>query len=107
MAINFQSNAAAAQSVIDSIEQKHPDVVTLALRADVGRMDECAELVGKVAKNLGGLDVVVANAVSLNFGKKKRRREPATAGGKQETCRLQACLVPTKSAWRDEESTSS
>ncbi|KAK8255158.1 short chain dehydrogenase/reductase family protein [Phyllosticta capitalensis] len=69
VAINFQSNAAAAQSVIDSIEQKHPDVVTLALRADVGRMDECAELVGKVAKTLGGLDVVVANAGYTKFSK--------------------------------------
>ncbi|KAK8218617.1 short chain dehydrogenase/reductase family protein [Phyllosticta capitalensis] len=69
VAINFQSNAAAAQSVIDSIEQKHPDVVTLALRADVGRMDECAELVGKVTKNLGGLDVVVANAGYTKFSK--------------------------------------
>ncbi|KAK7522220.1 short chain dehydrogenase/reductase [Phyllosticta citriasiana] len=67
IAINYQSNSDAATFVTNQIRERHPRVKAVALQADVGSMAECEALVERARSELGGLDVVVANAGYTKF----------------------------------------
>ncbi|KAL6693370.1 hypothetical protein J3F84DRAFT_396292 [Trichoderma pleuroticola] len=60
VAINYVSNADAAQKVADSLKE-YP-VKTFVIQGDAGKREDNVRLVQETVKNLGGLDIIVANA---------------------------------------------
>ena len=65
VAISYISNAAAAESVVADCAAM--GVKAMAFPADQGRPDDIKALVAKVVQQMGGLDIVVANAGVLEM----------------------------------------
>ncbi|WP_164103178.1 SDR family NAD(P)-dependent oxidoreductase [Candidatus Laterigemmans baculatus] len=61
VAINYRSHADEAESVREECERLGGKAVTL--QADMGDRQQAEEIVGRAAAALGGLDIVVSNAV--------------------------------------------
>lgn len=62
IAVNFQASEAVATELAKGIEEKY-GVKTTAIQADVGATAECDRCVQDAIKALGGLDIVIGNAV--------------------------------------------
>ncbi|KAL7931795.1 NAD(P)-binding protein [Trichoderma chlorosporum] len=60
VAINYVSNADAAQQVADALKE-YP-VKTFIIQGDAEKREDNARLVQETVKNFGGLDIIVANA---------------------------------------------
>ncbi|KAL6877692.1 NADP(+)-dependent dehydrogenase [Trichoderma longibrachiatum] len=60
VAINYFSNADAAQEVADSLQQY--SVKTFIVQGDAEKREDNVRIVQETVKNLGGLDIIVANA---------------------------------------------
>ncbi|KAL7905150.1 hypothetical protein GGI35DRAFT_472012 [Trichoderma velutinum] len=60
VAVNYVSNADAAQQVADSL--KEYSVKTVIIQGDAEKREDNVRLVQETVKNLGGLDIIVANA---------------------------------------------
>lgn len=60
VAITYSSSSAAAEAVVKELTAK--GVKAVAIKADATKPEEIRGLVSKVAKELGGLDIVVNNA---------------------------------------------
>ncbi|WIM09653.1 3-oxoacyl-ACP reductase family protein [Enhydrobacter sp.] len=60
VAVNFRDNAAAAQSVVETIRKAGGRA--MAVRADVSSSTEVAAMVAAVRRELGAIDVLVNNA---------------------------------------------
>ncbi|KAF3067525.1 hypothetical protein CFAM422_008527 [Trichoderma lentiforme] len=60
VAINYVSNADAAQKVADSLKE-YP-VKIFVIQGDAGKREDNVRLVQETVKNLGGLDIIIANA---------------------------------------------
>ncbi|MFO7773745.1 MAG: 3-oxoacyl-ACP reductase family protein [Dehalococcoidia bacterium] len=60
VAINYRSNDAAAQEVVDEIQRLGRKV--LALKADVGNYQDARSMVDQAVRELGGVDILVNNA---------------------------------------------
>ncbi|KAL7794286.1 NADP(+)-dependent dehydrogenase [Trichoderma ceciliae] len=61
VAINYVSNAEAAQQVADSLEEKF-SCKTFIIKGDAETREDNVRLVQETVKNFGGLDIIVANA---------------------------------------------
>ncbi len=59
--VNYVSNAAAAREVVKAVEQTGSK--SLAIKADVAVMDEVASMVGQAAQAMGGIHILVNNAL--------------------------------------------
>ena len=57
------SSEAAAQEIVKTIEAEY-GVKAFALRGDMGVEADCVRLVEESIEKLGGLDIIVSNAVS-------------------------------------------
>lgn len=62
MVINFVSSAAAAEEIAKTIAGEH-GVKAFAMRGDMGVEADCVRLVEESIEKLGGLDIIVSNAV--------------------------------------------
>jgi NAD(P)-dependent dehydrogenase (short-subunit alcohol dehydrogenase family) len=62
--INYVSAADRAQKLAEDIREKY-DVKVVIIQADVGTDEACKRLVRESIEQLGGLDVIVSNAVCL------------------------------------------
>lgn len=60
VAVNFHENEAAAQTVVDQVDERGQRAV--AIQADLSNMDEADRLVRETVDRLGGLHVLVNNA---------------------------------------------
>ena len=60
VAVNYHSDASGAEDVVKQIEALGRKAV--ALKADVGQVADCQQLVQQSAEALGGLDILVNNA---------------------------------------------
>ncbi|TFA98353.1 hypothetical protein CCMA1212_009838 [Trichoderma ghanense] len=60
IAINYFSNADAAQEVADSLQQY--SVKTFIVQGDAEKREDNVRVVQETVKNLGGLDIIIANA---------------------------------------------
>lgn len=60
VAVNYHSSGAAAQEVVEQIQQGGGTAV--AIQADVTRSDEVARLIEATTQGIGGLDVLINNA---------------------------------------------
>ncbi len=60
VAVNYHRNRAAAQAVVETIEEQGRRAV--AIQADLGDMDDAERLVRETAEQLGGISVLVNNA---------------------------------------------
>ncbi|UKZ81752.1 hypothetical protein TrVFT333_009524 [Trichoderma virens FT-333] len=60
VAINYVSNADAAQEVADSLKE-YP-VKTFIIQGDAEKREDNVRLVQETVKNFGGLDIIIANA---------------------------------------------
>ena len=58
--VNFPTNRDAAEAVVAAIRDAGGDAV--AVRADIGRPDECAALFDAARERFGGVDILAANA---------------------------------------------
>ncbi|KAF9559328.1 hypothetical protein EC968_006637 [Mortierella alpina] len=64
--VNFQSNAARAQEVLEAIaalpsDKQHSPVKAIAIQADIGKLDQGRKLLEETIAVFGRLDVVVLN----------------------------------------------
>ncbi|KAF2223642.1 hypothetical protein BDZ85DRAFT_261949 [Elsinoe ampelina] len=66
LAINYASNASAAQKLTSDLSAKY-SIRTTTLQADVGKPSDCAALITSTISSLGGLDVVISNAGWTKF----------------------------------------
>ncbi|KAG9409716.1 hypothetical protein AC1031_020030 [Aphanomyces cochlioides] len=65
--LNYASNAAYAQTVVDEIQAKAVDGQrAVAIQADVSQYNECQSLVQKSLEAFGQVDIVVLNAGILH-----------------------------------------
>ncbi|KAJ5585212.1 uncharacterized protein N7459_005012 [Penicillium hispanicum] len=62
IAINYMSNKETANKVASDIANKY-NVKTVVIQGDAGNKDACANTVKSAIEQLGGLDVVVSNAI--------------------------------------------
>lgn len=67
IAINYASNASAADNLAQELTSSYPEIKTTTLRADASSSSEIATLVSAAARDLGGLDIVIANAGWTRF----------------------------------------
>jgi len=58
--VNYRSNAAAAQEVVDAIKAQGGEAI--AVQADVSQFDEAQRLIKEAVKTFGRLDILVNNA---------------------------------------------
>src|SRR5581483_9870737 len=58
--VNYRSDEQAARGVVAEIERNHGQA--LAVRADISKPPECDALIDAARRELGGLDVLIANA---------------------------------------------
>lgn len=63
IAINYANDTAAAQSLKAELEKEH-GVKAVVVKADAGSMAECKRCVEETIQALGGIDVIIGNAVS-------------------------------------------
>lgn len=61
LVINYASSQGPAEELADQLSKTY-GVKAVAIRADVGKADDCAELVRQTVEVLGGLDVLISNA---------------------------------------------
>ncbi|KAF2148676.1 NAD(P)-binding protein [Myriangium duriaei CBS 260.36] len=66
IAINYSSNATAANDLASELETKHR-VRAITLQADAGSSSAIETLVQDTASQLGGLDILIANAGYTSF----------------------------------------
>jgi NAD(P)-dependent dehydrogenase (short-subunit alcohol dehydrogenase family) len=66
IAINYAANAQAADDLAATIRKDY-GVKVICLQGDAGNLVDCKFLVHETIKELGGIDVVIGNAVSLYF----------------------------------------
>jgi len=69
IAINYASNSAAASELASDLSSKYPGVKTTTIKADAGSTDSIKELVATTIRDLGGLDILIANAGWTRFSK--------------------------------------
>ncbi|KAM0263728.1 hypothetical protein ACHAQJ_001042 [Trichoderma viride] len=62
VAINYLSNAEAAQQVADSLAKEYSGIKTFIIQGDAEIRQDNVRLVQETVKNLGGLDIIIANA---------------------------------------------
>lgn len=62
MIVSYVSNEAAAQDIVKTIEAEY-GVKAFALPGDMGVEADCVRLVEESIEKLGGLDVIISNAV--------------------------------------------
>ncbi|WP_375488916.1 SDR family NAD(P)-dependent oxidoreductase [uncultured Mycobacterium sp.] len=65
VAINYRSQAPAAQALVDELCRRGGEAV--AIQADVSDPDAVGALVDKAAERLGGLDILISNAGIEHF----------------------------------------
>ncbi|MEO6398415.1 MAG: 3-oxoacyl-[acyl-carrier-protein] reductase [Tepidiformaceae bacterium] len=96
VAVNFQSNVAAAEAVLTAIRDAGGEAV--AVGADVSKPDEAAALVKATTEQFGGLDILVNNAGITRDGLLMRMSE-ADWDAVQNT-NLRGTFLVTKAAMR-------
>ncbi|GAM89477.1 hypothetical protein ANO11243_075160 [Dothideomycetidae sp. 11243] len=68
VAINYASNAEAATSLAETLRKKH-GVTAITVQGDAGKRADIERCVSTTKTELGGLDVVIANAGWTRFSK--------------------------------------
>jgi NAD(P)-dependent dehydrogenase (short-subunit alcohol dehydrogenase family) len=67
IAINYASNATAASDLASAVTSKYPGIKITTIKADAGSSSEIAHLVKTTLHDLGGLDILIANAGWTRF----------------------------------------
>ncbi|KAK6535199.1 hypothetical protein TWF694_001669 [Orbilia ellipsospora] len=65
--LNYVSNKERADALKTKLLEKYPTIKVVAIQADVGKKEECENLVKQSIEALGGLDVVCSNAGWTKF----------------------------------------
>lgn len=67
--VNYSHSAGAAQKVVDTIKANGTDAI--AIKADVGEIDQVAKMMDEAVEHFGQLDIVSSNAGLVSFGHMK------------------------------------
>ncbi|KAF9916283.1 hypothetical protein BX616_004151 [Lobosporangium transversale] len=65
--INYQSNAAKAQEVVNTIHSTYPSVKAIAVKGDVGYLEDGHKIIGETLKAFGRIDAVIFNAAWIVY----------------------------------------
>ena len=96
VAVNYQSNAAAAEEVVNAIKSAGGEAI--ALQGDVSKPDDAASMVKATVEQLGGLDILVNNAGITRDGLLMRMSEEDWDAVHQTN--LRGTFLVTKAAMR-------